>query len=106
MGTSESYIKYVISCLDKNMVTEYKKMFGEYMIYINRKPLLLVCDNTVYVKMIPQLRGILDENSIGYPYNGAKEHYILDFENSVLTNEVINILDINIQQKLRKNKPK
>ena len=27
-----------------------RKMFGEYMAYLNEKPVLLVCDNTVFVK--------------------------------------------------------
>ncbi|MGN0560765.1 MAG: hypothetical protein ACI4K8_06895 [Candidatus Fimenecus sp.] len=25
-------------------------MFGEYMVYVNDKPILMVCDNTVFVK--------------------------------------------------------
>jgi TfoX/Sxy family transcriptional regulator of competence genes len=58
MSTSIDYINYVISCLDSNLAIEYKKMFGEYMIYFNKKPLLLVCDNTVFVKIIPELESI------------------------------------------------
>ena len=30
----------------------YKKMFGEYMVYVNEKPILLICDNTVFVKKL------------------------------------------------------
>ena len=32
-------------------------MFGEYMVYVNDKPVLLVCGNTVYAKKLPQLAG-------------------------------------------------
>jgi TfoX/Sxy family transcriptional regulator of competence genes len=29
----------------------YKKMFEEYLIYINNKPVVMICDNTAFVKM-------------------------------------------------------
>jgi TfoX/Sxy family transcriptional regulator of competence genes len=68
-------------------------MFGEYMIYINNKPILLVCDSTVFVKIKDELSELMIDSEKGYPYNGAKEHYILDIENRELTSKVIGILE-------------
>jgi TfoX/Sxy family transcriptional regulator of competence genes len=68
-------------------------MFGEYMIYVNDKPILLVCNDTVYVKNLPCLDGILSDADKGFPYNGAKEHYIIDTDNTELLMEVIRILE-------------
>lgn len=57
----------------------YRKMFGEYMVYVNDKPVLLVCDNTVFVKILPETTEILGTSAQrGYPYDGAKEHYAID----------------------------
>jgi TfoX/Sxy family transcriptional regulator of competence genes len=67
----------------------FRKMFGEYMIYVNDKPILLVCDNTVYVKKLDVAAPLLAEAPRGIPYNGAKEHYILDIEDRDLSLQVI-----------------
>ena len=66
-------------------------MFGEYMVYINEKPILLVCDNTVYVKKVEEISRLLEET--GFPYASAKEHYILNIDDEELTNQVVRILE-------------
>jgi TfoX/Sxy family transcriptional regulator of competence genes len=30
----------------------YKKMFGEYLIYLNDKPIVMICNNTAFVKIL------------------------------------------------------
>ncbi|MFR2154639.1 MAG: hypothetical protein ACLS48_08380 [[Eubacterium] siraeum] len=59
-------------------------MFGEYMVYVNDKPVLLVCDNTVYVKKLPEIEELMSGAECGVPYDSAKEHYILDIEDRSL----------------------
>jgi uncharacterized protein YdhG (YjbR/CyaY superfamily) len=93
MATAQDYIVFAAERLESCGVVRYKKMFGEYMIYVNQKPIALVCDNTVFVRILPYLDGLLSDK--GYPYDGAKEHYILDIENSTLTAKVIALLDGN-----------
>ena len=80
MATSLDYIQFVCEQLHTPFPVYYKKMFGEYMIYVNDKPILLVCDNTVYVKKLEVLKDIMNNSACGIPYKGAKEHYILDVE--------------------------
>lgn len=63
------------------------------MVYINDKPILLVCDNTVYVKTVAAADSLLSGAARGYPYAGAKEHYILDIEDSTLCRAVIAALE-------------
>ena len=67
-------------------------MFGEYMIYVNNKPVLLVCDNTVFVKQLDAIKDKMEGVEVGFPYEGAKEHYILDIENSGLARSIVLIL--------------
>lgn len=92
MATEFSYIQFILEQLQGEEAT-YKKMFGEYMVYVNDKPLLLVCDNTVYVKMLPQISALMSNASTGVPYAGSKPHYILDIENRELTSQAIAILE-------------
>lgn len=94
MATTVEFIEFVCSQIDETYQVRYRKMFGEYMVYANNKPILLVCDNTVYVKILPELTGLLAEAEKGFPYQGAREHYILDAEDRELCNEVVQILEL------------
>jgi hypothetical protein len=93
MATTAGYIEFAAEKLTFSGNVRYKKMFGEYMVYINDKPLILVCDDTVFVKKLPCLDAIMANADSGFPYDGAKEHYILDVENGDLTERVIAELD-------------
>lgn len=64
-------------------------MMGDYIIYLNGKCVASACDNNLYVKMYPQLEELLKEAEIGKPYQGAKDHYIIDESNSSLMKEAI-----------------
>lgn len=93
MATPVDYIEFVCEQVRGFSSVRYKKMFGDYMVYVNEKPILLVCDSTVYVKKLPQLSDVMSDAQCGVPYGGAKEHYILDIENSELTEQVCKILE-------------
>ena len=105
MATSIEFIEYVCEQVSGIGIVRYRKMFGEYMVYLNEKPILLVCDNTVYVKKFPELADLLREADCGSPYDGAKEHFVLDMENSNLADRVIAILEqvTPLPKKKRKN---
>lgn len=91
MATDLSYINFVIEQLRGEDAT-YKKMFGEYMVYIEGKPVFTVCDNTVFVKQVKELEELMSEADKGYPYDGAKECYVLDIENAELVEKVVAVL--------------
>ncbi len=60
----------------------FRKMFGEYCIYLNFEPAFLICDDTLYVKQFKELKKLLKENEREAPFKGAKEWFVLDVENS------------------------
>jgi hypothetical protein len=91
LATTPDYIEYVAERLAFVGNLRYRKMFGEYMVYVNEKPLVLVCDNTAFVKILPCLDGLTTGK--GFPYDGAKEHYILDIDDGELCERVIAELD-------------
>lgn len=82
MSTTLDFIEYVCEQLEGSGVIRYRKMFGEYCVYINDKPVFLVCDNMVYVKKLKELEQIISPDSVGFPYPGAKEHYIIDIDDA------------------------
>lgn len=93
MATTKEYLDFVCTQLKRIQGVDYKWMFGEYQFYVNDKPVLLVCDNTVFVKNHPALAQLLADAPEGVPYPGAKPQKILDVENRVLTAQVLEILE-------------
>ena len=93
MATSLEYIEFVCEQIQPFGEVRYRKMFGEYMAYLNEKPILLVCDNTVFVKKLPEIETLMPNAECGFPYGGAKEHYVLDIENADLLSRLIPVLE-------------
>ncbi len=93
MATSLDFVNFIHDQLDAHCDITHKKMFGEYMFYADGRPVLLVCDDTVYVKQIPQTQGVFDQHgvvpAVGVPYAGARPHYILDIENVELAVDMV-----------------
>ena len=94
MATSLDFITFVadqVAAASDNI--RYKKMFGEYMLYADGRPVLLVCDDTVYVKQIPAADAVFAAHGVaptaGMPYDGAKPHWILDIENVPLSIDMV-----------------
>ena len=92
MATSVDYIEFVCECLNRFGEIRTRKMFGEYMVYYKDRPILTVWDNTVFVKKLPELAEMMKDAECGFPYEGAKESYILDIENDRLLDKIIPIL--------------
>lgn len=78
MASNPDFVSYLCEQLEGVGQVRSRKMFGEYMIYVNDRPVLLVCDDTPYVKMLPCLAELLAERPAAAPYEGAKDHYTLD----------------------------
>ena len=104
MATSKEYIDFVTDQLVGVGIVRSRKMFGEYMVYIDETPILLVCDNTVYVKKANALATLLQNADCGFPYEGAKEHYILDIDDMPLCRAVVETLKTTVPTS-KKRKP-
>lgn len=92
MACTTDYIDFVCSQLNGVGIIRSKKMFGDWLIYIDEKPVVLACDNICYVKKLPVIAELMTGADTGFPYDGAKEHYILDIEHSDKAIEIIETL--------------
>lgn len=93
MATTNEYIEYVCEQIKGVGEIRYKKMFGEYMVYVNDKPVIIVCNNTVFVKELDCIKEMMKNAGEGYPYKGAKEHYILDIDNSDFCKTIVSEIE-------------
>ena len=93
MASRKEFIDYVCENLEGLGEICSRKMFGDYMIYVNQKPIILVCDDIVYVKEKEEIMDLMEHAQKGIPYEGAKEHYILDMDDTPLMRSVISKLE-------------
>ena len=93
MATSREYIDWVCERLAPYGEVRPRAMFGEYIVSLNGKNVVSVCDNCVFVKELPALAEAFRGAERGFPYDGAKEHYILDMDDRALLDEVVPLLE-------------
>lgn len=94
MATTQEYVDFVCEQVRGVGDVRSKKMFGEYMVYINDKPILLVCDNTVFVKELDAIAELMADAERDHPYEGAKEHYVLDIDDAEFAKRVVEALEL------------
>lgn len=92
MACSLDFIEFVCEQIAPIGDIRYRKMFGEYMIYANEKPVIIACDNIAFVKQHKAIETLMVGAEKGFPYDRAKEHYVLDVSNINLTVKIISIL--------------
>lgn len=92
MACSQDYIDFICSQLNGVGVIRTRKMFGDWCIYVDEKPVLLACDEQCYVKMHKAIAEIMQDAQTGCPYDGASPHYILDIEHRDKARAVISRL--------------
>lgn len=91
MATDLSFVEYVVEQSQFGDRLTYKKMFGEYALYLGGKVIALVCDNSLFIKpsdaTATHTRGLPQRP----PYPGAKPHPVGDslLDEPALLHEVL-----------------
>lgn len=89
MASSVEFLNFVCEQISGIGSVRFRKMFGDGMVYLNDKPVILVCNDTAYVKKLDCIAGLMTDAETGIPYDGAKEHYILDIDNADFAKEIV-----------------
>lgn len=93
MATSTEFLDFVVERLQGLGAVRSRRMFGEAMVYLNDRPVLSICDDMVYAKKHEAIESLMRNAETGIPYKGAKEHYILDIDDTELSKEVVSELE-------------
>ena len=59
MASSLDFIEFICSQIEEAGTVRYRKMFGEYMVYLDEKPVILVCNDIAYIKQHPSVSDIM-----------------------------------------------
>jgi len=78
MATQKETIEFILGKLRDRSRFSARAMFGEYALYADRKVVALVCDDLLYVKILPASQPLERLCDKGEPYPGAKLHYLVE----------------------------
>lgn len=78
MASELGFVQHVCDQIRGVGEVSYKKMFGEYGVYVGSKMVALVCDNQLFLKPTEAGRALLPAAAEGAPYPGAKPHLVLN----------------------------
>jgi DNA transformation protein len=77
MATSQNTVDFLLDQLAGVGQVTAKKMFGEYCLYLEGKPVALVCDDQVFLKPTNAGRGMIPKITEALPYPGAKPRFLI-----------------------------
>lgn len=103
MATSKETIEHILNELHSPKVFTARAMFGEYALYASGTVVALVCDDQLYVKIVPESQMLESICEQGSPYPGAKPHYVVEERQLAQLDELPDILKA--IAKGRKKKP-
>jgi TfoX/Sxy family transcriptional regulator of competence genes len=78
MATKADFIEYVREQLAGAGAVSYRRMFGEYAVYLDDRVVALVCDNQLFVKPTAGGRAFLGSVTEAPPFPGASMYFLVD----------------------------
>ena len=77
MASDLEFVTFVVDQLDDSCDVTYRKMFGEYALYLDGKVVALICDNQLFVKPTGAGRAFIGEVNEASAYPGAKPSFLI-----------------------------
>jgi TfoX/Sxy family transcriptional regulator of competence genes len=78
MATDLNFIDHILETARLGARLTYKKMFGEYALYLDEKVVAFACDNSLFIKPSQAVASLAPDLPQGPPYPGAKDYPIAD----------------------------
>jgi TfoX/Sxy family transcriptional regulator of competence genes len=78
MATQKETIEFILGKLRHGDRFSARAMFGEYALYADGKVVALICDDRLYIKILPASKELEPLCEKGEPYPGAKPHYVVE----------------------------
>ena len=94
MATTQSFIDYVCEQLEGVGSVRWLRMMGEACVYVDEKPIVLICNDTIYLKKLPCLDKF-EIKEMAIPYKGASERYVIDADDRELLREAVQLVAAN-----------
>ena len=105
MSTQPETIEFILEKLGPRGHFATRAMFGEYALYADGRVVALVCNDLLYVKILPASEQLADVCETDTPYPGAKPHYVVSEDMLSYLEDLSEILEA-IAESLPAKKPK
>lgn len=108
MASTQDFVQYVCGQADGVTGLTYRKMFGEYAVYLHGKVIALVCDDQLYVKPTNAGRALLGQPVEKPPFPGANMYFLIDehLEDRALLGELLRATERELPAKKAKTPKK
>lgn len=80
MATQKETTAFILDTLGNDKRFHTRAMFGEYALYVDTKVVALICDDQLYVKILPASAALEEVCEKEPPYKGARPHYRIDMD--------------------------
>lgn len=78
MSSDAGQLEFILEQLASAGTVSWKRMFGEYGLYLDGKIVALVCDNQLFIKPTPEGRAFAGEIAEARPYPEAKPWLLIE----------------------------
>lgn len=78
MATDKDFVDYVAEQAQLGSALSFKRMFGEYGVYLDGKVIAFICDNSLFIKPTKATDGITQTLPKRPPYPQAKPYPVAD----------------------------
>ncbi len=93
MASSKDFVEFIVEQIQNAGIITYRKMFGEYAIYCDKKVVALICDDQLFIKPTESGRKFIEEVIEAPPYPSAKNYFLIEdkFEDSEWLSQLVRI---------------
>lgn len=77
MATVADTVEFILTALGNNARFTTRRMFGEYALYADGRVVALICNDQLYVKILPESHELATYCEQDTPYEGARLHYVV-----------------------------
>lgn len=78
MATGQDFVDYVVEQVGLGSRLTFRKMFGEYALYLDGKVVAFACDNSLFIKPSDAVATLAPDLPGRPPYPGAKDYPVAD----------------------------
>ena len=78
MASNPDLVKYIADQLSSAGAITYRKMFGDYGMYLDGKIFALICDDQLFIKITEAGKQLAPDMETAPPYEGAKPYFLFE----------------------------
>lgn len=78
MATSEDFVRYIVDQSGLIGSLSYRKMFGEYALYLDGKVVAFACDDSLFIKPSSASRALVPDVDQRPLFPGSKDYPVVD----------------------------